>query len=190
MGFLLGHHTYLHISPGSGQFHLIPGPNLAEQFLGSCISLEGGEKERETHMRLGSLCEFSSKHSPLAHSLHKNSSYIAAQKTCQPTFPDQVPLFQPLGALIKLNNKIKAELLKIFLNYPRLVITFNQQPLIHIAHKDFLVYNSYSSPQPIGGTGCPNCKGYNRNSTPAFTFLQVEIISNTICASNTLQKIL
>lgn len=49
MGFLLGHHTHLHISPGSGQSHLVPGPSLAEQFLGSCISLEGGERERETY---------------------------------------------------------------------------------------------------------------------------------------------
>lgn len=58
MGFPRGHHTYLHISLGSGQFHLVPGPSLAAQLLGSCISLEGGEKERERHMRVESLCEF------------------------------------------------------------------------------------------------------------------------------------
>lgn len=57
MGFLLGHHTYLHISLGSGQFHLVPGPSLAVQLLGSCISLEGGEN-RERHMRVESVCEF------------------------------------------------------------------------------------------------------------------------------------
>lgn len=96
-----------------------------------------GKKRERDIWGLNLSVNFPSKHSTSAHSLHKNSYYTAAQKTCQPTSLYHISSFRPLSQ-VKLSSDTKAALFKRLLNQARLH-HFHHQLQIHTKHRDFLV---------------------------------------------------